>query len=85
MKLKKILAELVTFLDADVHYQRKEIKSMHKLLKQLKEKERKLCKQLSEADSEEEAQALQTKLDVVRAQRSKGVVHLRKLRQMPQH
>ena len=76
MKLKKIIGRLVSYFDADLKTQRKEKKALHKLLKQLKHKEQELCDQLAETESIEKREELQTKLDVVRAQRTKGMVYL---------
>lgn len=84
MKLKKIIGRLMSYFDADLKTQRKEKKALHRLLKQLKHKEKELCDQLAETESAEKRDELQTKLDVVRAQRSKGVVYLQTERKQRQ-
>lgn len=74
MKLKKMLEQLVEFFDADLHNQRKELQSIQKVLRKLKQKERDLKAEL-EAGIEDADQAaeLQDKLSVIYAQRTKGV------------
>ena len=84
MKLKKIIGRLVSYFDADLKTQRKEQKALHKLLKQLKRKEKELCDQLAETESIERREELQTKLDVVRAQRTKGMGYLQAERKQRQ-
>lgn len=76
MKLKKIIGRLVSYFDADVKTQRKEKKALHKLLKELKRKEKNLCDELTATQSIEKREELQTKLEVVRAQRTKGMGYL---------
>lgn len=77
MKSKKLLARLSDFLGADETTQRRESNAIKKVLKALKNKERKLQKRLAETSDKGERAALQTKLDVIYAQRLKGVERIR--------
>lgn len=80
MKLDKLLKKIDRFLAADDDTQRTERKEMRAQLKQMKEKERALRVRLEQcADSEERAE-LSTRLDVVYAQRKKGVARVKALR-----
>ncbi|WP_114416822.1 hypothetical protein [Marinospirillum perlucidum] len=83
MKLKKLLEQVGDFLDADSKTQAKEIKSIRKVLKELKKKEHKLKAELKGLPkAEEEARdELQIKLDVIYAQRKKGLDRVRELKQ----
>lgn len=80
MKLKKMLKKLMAFFDEDLQQQRKDLKSLRKILKQLKQKEQDLIAELDEASLSETRENIQNKLDVVRAQRAKGKQHLLSLR-----
>ncbi|MDR9466957.1 hypothetical protein [Marinospirillum sp.] len=82
MKLKKLMASLNEFLDADRKTQFKEINSIRKVLKELKKKERKLKGELQKlsAKQEEEKDELQIKLDVIYAQRKKGLERVKELK-----
>lgn len=80
MKTTKLLEKLSRFLDSDGAGQRAEIASIRKILKKLKAKEKHLRETLEdEADPELRAE-LQARLDVVHAQRTKGVARVRDLR-----
>ncbi|WP_416885572.1 hypothetical protein [Marinospirillum sp.] len=81
MKLKKIMERVAQFLDADSQTQYKELCSVRKILKELKQKERKLREKNSAKLSEEEATELQIKLDVIYAQRKKGLEKVKLLRE----
>jgi ADP-dependent phosphofructokinase/glucokinase len=80
MKSKKLLGRLNDFLNADEKTQKQEIKSARKVLKALKDKEKDLKSRLENSSDADEADALQTKLDVIYAQRSKGVELVKRLR-----
>jgi predicted ribosome quality control (RQC) complex YloA/Tae2 family protein len=80
MKVKKLLERLNDFLTADEKTQQQEIEGIRKVLKALKDKEKDIRRQLENSSDAEEADALQTKLDVIYAQRSKGVEHVKQLR-----
>jgi FtsZ-binding cell division protein ZapB len=80
MKLKKLLEKVEKFLSADRDTQAVERKSVRELLKKLKDKERSLRKQLDDSRDSEERDSLKTRLEVVHAQRKKGVERIRALR-----
>jgi DNA repair exonuclease SbcCD ATPase subunit len=82
MKLKKLMESLNEFLDADRKTQLKEINSIRKVLKELKKKERKLKEELKKlsAKQEDEKDELQIKLDVIYAQRKKGLERVKELK-----
>ncbi|GLR64814.1 hypothetical protein [Marinospirillum insulare] len=76
MKAKKLMELVSQFLDADSKTQQEEIKSIRKVLKELKGKELKLRAKLAEKthSDPEDAEAIKLKLDVIYAQRRKGVM-----------
>lgn len=82
MKVKTLLERLSQFLDADSKTQQEEIKSIRKILKNLKVKEHELRTKLAEKIEQdpEEADSLQLKLDVIYAQRRKGVERVKALK-----
>lgn len=81
MKAKKLLERVMRFLDADTQTQLEQIKSIRKILKQLKEKERELQGELSHEQEPEAREALQNKLDVIYAQRRKGLDQIKHLKE----
>jgi hypothetical protein len=80
MKTRKLLARLADFLDADRAAQQAEVESIRKLLKKLKEKERNLRDKLDRETDPDEREAIAAKLDVVHAQRRKGLDRVRAIR-----
>lgn len=80
MKTRKLLARLADFLDADRSAQRDEIKSIRKVLKKLKEKERNLREKFDRETDPDQCAAIADKLDVVHAQRKKGLERVRAIR-----
>ncbi|ANB02923.1 hypothetical protein [Ectothiorhodospira sp. BSL-9] len=80
MATKKLLAKLGKFLDADRASQRKEIQSIRKVLKKLKHKERDLREKLPKTPEGEERDDIAAKLEVIYAQRRKGVDRVKELR-----
>lgn len=82
MKLKKLMERVSDFLDADTKTQMEEIKSIRKVLKELKSKERDLKEKLKKASSkkEDERDELQIKLDVIYAQRKKGLERVKEIK-----
>jgi hypothetical protein len=79
MKLKKALRKLSGYLDARKRDQLKQYESLNKLLKKLKKKRDHLRKRFAESNNPIEQSALQKKLDVLTAQRQKGVQLLQRL------
>lgn len=73
MSKKKLLEILQKFFDADQQEKEKHAKQIKKILKKLKEKERKIRQKLEESEDLEKAVALQKELDIIYAQRIKGV------------
>ncbi|MCG5512679.1 hypothetical protein [Ectothiorhodospira shaposhnikovii] len=80
MKTKKLLARLAGFLSADQTAQREELKSIRKVLKKLKAKERDLTARLEQTPPGDEHEEIAQKLQVIYAQRRKGVERVRELK-----
>jgi DNA primase large subunit len=80
MKLRRLLERLEVLLNAEERARSRESDELKKILKALKKKERKLQREAEEAGDPQEAQALEARLKVVRAQRSKGVAARKALR-----
>lgn len=79
MKLKRLVKRLEAFLDADSRGRREHRDDMKKLLKKMKLKEKSLAeKALGEFD-EERLRRLRKEIEMVHAQRKKGVDALKKL------
>jgi hypothetical protein len=81
MKTRTLLNRLARFLSADHAAQRAEMKSIREVLKKLKTKETHLREALEEVPDEDEREAILTKLDVVHAQRLKGLARVLELRE----
>ncbi|MBE0469690.1 MAG: hypothetical protein IBX55_09325 [Methyloprofundus sp.] len=73
MSKKKLLKKLQDFFDADQRQKERHVDDIKRILKKLKEKERKLQKELELCGTGEQCVALQQELDIVYAQRMKGV------------
>ena len=73
MSKKKLLEKLQKFFDADQQEKLKHTEEIKKILKKLKEKERKIQQKLEVCDDAEKAVELQKELDIIYAQRMKGV------------
>ena len=80
MATQNLLAKLTDFLLADASAQRKEIESISKVLKKLKQKEKELTRQMAEASDETERHNLQAQLEVIAVQRRKGRERVREIR-----
>jgi chromosome segregation ATPase len=81
MKIKQLLEQLNSFLNADAAAQKAEMKQIKSVLKELKEKERKLQDRLERTKDTEEREELKTKLAVIYAQRRKGVDRVKELKE----
>lgn len=81
MKTRNLLSRLTHFLDADTKTQQKEIKSIRELLKKLKQKERDLKEKLEKRPDREDADEIRIKLDVIYAQRMKGLERVRQIKE----
>jgi len=73
MNKKKLLKKLQEFFDADQQEKVKHIRQIKKVLKKLKEKERNIQQKLELCDDAGKAIELQKELDIIYAQRMKGV------------
>ena len=73
MGKKKLLNKLQDFFNADQREKERHAKDIKKILKKLKEKERKLKEKLDLSKDTDKAVALQQELDIIYAQRMKGV------------
>jgi hypothetical protein len=83
MKTRTLLEKLGRFLGEDKDSQREEIESIREVLKKLKQKEKHLREELEEQLDHDTRREVQTKLDVVRAQRLKGLDRVKELRDDP--
>ena len=73
MNKKKLLEKLQEFFDSDQQEKVKHTKQIKKVLKKLKEKERKIQQKLELCEDADKAIGLQKELDIIYAQRMKGV------------
>lgn len=80
MTAKKLLERVKAFLDADRKTQLEKIRSIRKVLKELKQKERKLKAVRDQEKDQDVKEALQLRLDVIYAQRKKGVDRVKELK-----
>lgn len=80
MKTRKLLEKLAHFMDKDRNAQTEELATIREVLKKLKKKEHKLREKLEANPGEEERAELQGKLDVVHAQRIKGLERVKEIR-----
>jgi superfamily II helicase len=70
---KKLLKKLQDFFDADQREKERHLSDIKRILKKLKEKERKLQKDLELCGIGDKCEALKQELDIIYAQRMKGV------------
>jgi predicted nucleic acid-binding Zn-ribbon protein len=80
MKTKKLLEKLASFMDKDRTAQSEELVCIRAVLKKLKAKEHRLREKLEAAPDEDERRELEGKLQVVHAQRQKGLERVREIR-----
>lgn len=73
MKTRKLLDKLMAYLDGDARKRKKERDEIKAVLKKLKRREKKLKNQLGDLKDDAERAALQKEIDIVHAQRKKGV------------
>ncbi len=73
MGKKKLLEKLQEFFDADQQEKVKHTEEIKKVLKKLKEKERNIQHKLELCGDTDQAVKLQKELDIIYAQRMKGV------------
>ena len=80
MKLKKALNKLAYYVNAEKRDQLAEYDSIKKVLKKLKKKRDQLREEIDKCDDLAEREQLQKKLDVLTAQRQKGLQLLKGLK-----
>jgi cell division protein FtsB len=80
VKTRTLLARLGEFLREDGASQRAELESIRKVLKQLKKKEKRLKAALEDLSDPDERDQTRAKLEVVHAQRVKGLERVLELR-----
>lgn len=73
MKQKKLLEKLKIFFDSDAREREKQKSDVKDILKKLKKKEHHLKNKLEEEGDEEKRNRIQQKIDIVHAQRQKGI------------
>jgi len=78
MSRKKLLKHLGKYLSRDSRKQNKHLSNLKALLKQLKQKELELKRKLVDDSSKKKPKQLQKEIQVVHAQRKKGIRILRK-------
>jgi hypothetical protein len=79
MKQKKLLDKLMSFFDADERERQEQKADIKEILKKLKKRERKLKEKLGNEKKEEKRTRIQQDIDVIYAQRNKGVKLLKEL------
>jgi predicted nucleic acid-binding Zn-ribbon protein len=73
MKHEKLLDKLKIFFDADARERKKQKSDIKDILKKLKKRERKLKEKLDAENNAEKRKHLQQEIDVIYAQRTKGI------------
>ena len=73
MKTRKLLAQLMAYLDGDARQRRRERDDLMTVLDKLKRREKKLKRQLDDERDAERRVVLQQEIDIIHAQRKKGV------------
>lgn len=80
MKRQKLLQKLADYLSLDQRAMRKKREKMREVLKQLRQKEHKLKKRIEHERDAEQKLRLSKELDILRAQRKKGIEVLKELK-----
>lgn len=80
MKTKKLFRIINEIIDADSRAQLNEIKALKSALHKLKTKAKALCKEAQSEKDEAKVKALNDKIDIICAQRKKGLKLLKKLK-----
>ncbi len=79
MKKKKLLKKLQAFFDLDERRKKAHVDDLCKILKKLKAKERKIAAELEREIDPEQCKVLQQELDIIDAQRKKGINFIKQL------
>ncbi|MES9937311.1 MAG: hypothetical protein ABW120_06960 [Sedimenticola sp.] len=80
MKTPKLIKRVNEYLDAGKNKQREQKDSIKDILKKLKKKERALKEKLGKEKNEKHRKKIQKDLDIIFAQRKKGLKALKKLK-----
>lgn len=80
MKRKKLMRKLADYLSLDQRSLRKKREKMRLVLKELRGKEHKLKKRMENEHDQTRQTQMAKELDILRAQRRKGVAVLRELK-----
>lgn len=81
MKSKKLIKKLQDFFDEDKKQKSKKVEEIQKVLKLLKQKELKTKQEILDCTGSEKLIKLQQKVDIIYAQRSKGVKAVQELQE----
>lgn len=79
MKQKKLLDKLKTFFDSDAREREKQKSDIKDILKKLKKRERKLQGKLDTENNAGKSKHFQQEIDVIYAQRKKGIKLIKEL------
>jgi hypothetical protein len=79
MKQKKLLDKLKTFFDSDIREREKQKSDIKDILKKLKKRERKLKEKLDAENDSGKCKRFQQEIDVIYAQRTKGIKLIKEL------
>lgn len=80
MKTPKMIKQVGDFLDADKDKQQKQIKSIKEILRSLKKKQDSLKKKSKSEKDDKKRKHIRKNLDIIFAQRKKGINALKKLK-----
>ena len=81
MKTKKLLSMIKQFFNEDERKQRDQIKSLKQVLSELKRKKKKRQKKLDSDISEKDKEIIRKEIDIICAQRKKGLKLLKRFKQ----
>jgi uncharacterized protein YycO len=81
MTRKKLLKKLQSLLDKSDDAKKQDIKKLHKVVKELKQKQKHLEQRLEDTEDEKERSKLQQNIEVIKLQRKKGVTVYRHLKE----
>lgn len=80
MTKKKLLRKLQSLMDISSDADQKEIEKLHKVVKQLKHKQKRLEHRLEDAAEEAEQRKIRQDIEVIKLQRKKGAALYRQLK-----
>jgi len=79
VKSKKLIKKLQNFFDSDKKQKAKKVEEIQKVLKLLKQKELKIKQEILDCTDSEKLIKLQQKVDIIYAQRAKGITAVQEL------